>query len=43
MKMHDAELNIRAWKNGFDRFREACETVDTGNEDVADTSVMEFC
>ena len=40
--MDDAQLHLGFREDGRNRFREALETVDAGNEDIVDAAIFEF-
>jgi hypothetical protein len=40
--MHDAGLHPRLWERGLDRFGEAFEAVDAGDQDVLDAALLEI-
>jgi hypothetical protein len=41
--VHDTELYLRIGEGGIDRIREALQAVNTGNQDVLNTSILHFC
>ena len=41
--MNDALLNFGIWINGFYSLREAFKAIDTGDQDIRDTAVLQVC